>query len=83
MRRRCDCHPCFRRFHDSPPERGEEGWAGVASSFERVRQQTGDVATASWLNMSNSHTELTRVNKMPTNCSINCSMGFKGSAASA
>jgi hypothetical protein len=37
----------------------------VASSFERVRQKTGDVAAASWSNMSSRHTELTRVNKSP------------------
>ena len=37
----------------------------MASSFERVRQQTGDVAGASWSNMSSRHTELTRVNNSP------------------
>ena len=46
MIRRLRLSPVFRRFHDSPPERGEEGWAGVASSFDVSREQTGDVAGA-------------------------------------
>ena len=37
----------------------------MASSFERVRQQAGDEAGASWSIMSSRHTELTRVNKRP------------------
>ena len=37
----------------------------MAPSFERVREQTGDVAAVSWSNMSSRHTELTRVNKSP------------------
>ena len=57
--------------------------AGVTSSFERVREQTGNVAGASWSNMSSRHTERTRVNKIPTNCSIELLDGMQGSAASA
>jgi N-acetylmuramoyl-L-alanine amidase len=35
----------------------------VASGFERVREQTGDEAGASWSNRFSRHTELTRANK--------------------
>ncbi len=37
----------------------------MALSFERVRQQAGDVVGASWSIMSRRRTELTRVNKRP------------------
>ena len=61
MRRRSHCHPYFRRFHDSRPERREEGRRGF--EFCTCANKPAMGPAPSWSILASRRTELTRVNK--------------------